>query len=254
MTAKGWRARRVRPGRAQPRPSTCSASTSSSCSRRSPPTQFGRSDDLDLLYGGTGPQPGHGRLLRRRRPAGRGGVGAAGRPRAAARRRVDEAIDAGLRRGARAVRPPPRTSPTHPDYDRVWAALAERRRAVHAPHRRRRRARAPARSTTTAAPVTDFLGGGENIRSKDYMGMHHSARAVPVGMVLDGVFERFPALRGGCIEQGAMWVVAVAAAARHRAGARSSRPSRRWTLPLRRPSTCTASCGSRRSRPSPSAG
>jgi hypothetical protein len=26
-------------------------------------------------------------------------------------------------------------------------------------------------------------------------------------MVLDGVFERFPRLRGGCIELGAMWVV-----------------------------------------------
>src|ERR1700674_5226765 len=26
-------------------------------------------------------------------------------------------------------------------------------------------------------------------------------------MVLDGIFEQFPRLRGGCIEQGAMWVV-----------------------------------------------
>jgi predicted TIM-barrel fold metal-dependent hydrolase len=26
-------------------------------------------------------------------------------------------------------------------------------------------------------------------------------------MVLDGMFETFPRLRGGCIEQGAMWVV-----------------------------------------------
>ena len=26
-------------------------------------------------------------------------------------------------------------------------------------------------------------------------------------LVLDGVFERYPGLRGGCIEQGAMWVV-----------------------------------------------
>jgi predicted TIM-barrel fold metal-dependent hydrolase len=26
-------------------------------------------------------------------------------------------------------------------------------------------------------------------------------------MILDGVFETFPNLRGGCIEQGAMWVV-----------------------------------------------
>ena len=26
-------------------------------------------------------------------------------------------------------------------------------------------------------------------------------------MVLDGIFEQFPRLRGGCIEQGAMWIV-----------------------------------------------
>ena len=26
-------------------------------------------------------------------------------------------------------------------------------------------------------------------------------------MVLDGIFEKFPRLRGGCIEQGAMWIV-----------------------------------------------
>jgi predicted TIM-barrel fold metal-dependent hydrolase len=26
-------------------------------------------------------------------------------------------------------------------------------------------------------------------------------------MVLDGIFEQFPGLRGGCIEQGAMWVI-----------------------------------------------
>jgi predicted TIM-barrel fold metal-dependent hydrolase len=26
-------------------------------------------------------------------------------------------------------------------------------------------------------------------------------------MVLDGIFEQFPRLRGGCIEEGAMWVV-----------------------------------------------
>ena len=64
------------------------------------------------------------------------------------------------------------------------------------------------RSTTTAAPVTDFLGGGENIRAKDYMAIApRRPRCSSSAMVLDGVFERFPGLRGGCIEQGAMWVV-----------------------------------------------
>ena len=64
--------------------------------------------------------------------------------------------------------------------------------------------------------VTDFLGGGENIRSKDYMAIHMPPEIFLSCLVLDGVFERFPGLRGGCIEQGAMWVGAVAQAPRPR--------------------------------------
>jgi uncharacterized protein len=56
-------------------------------------------------------------------------------------------------------------------------------------------------------PVTDHLGGGENLRSKDYLAIHHSPAVFLGAMVLDGVFDRFPALRGGCMEQGAGWVV-----------------------------------------------
>ena len=56
-------------------------------------------------------------------------------------------------------------------------------------------------------PVTDHLGGGENIRSKDYLAIHHSPEIFLGTLVLDGVFDRFPTLRGGCIEQGAGWVV-----------------------------------------------
>jgi uncharacterized protein len=56
-------------------------------------------------------------------------------------------------------------------------------------------------------PVSDFLGGGENIRAKDYMAIHQAPEQFLSVMALDGVLERFPGLRGGCIEQGAMWVV-----------------------------------------------
>ncbi len=56
-------------------------------------------------------------------------------------------------------------------------------------------------------PVTDFLGGGENIRSKDFMAIHVMPEIFLSAMVLDGIFEQFPRLRGGCIEQGAMWIV-----------------------------------------------
>jgi predicted TIM-barrel fold metal-dependent hydrolase len=56
-------------------------------------------------------------------------------------------------------------------------------------------------------PVTDHLGGGENIRSKDYLAIHHSPEVFLGVLILDGLFDRFPTLRGGCIEQGAGWVV-----------------------------------------------
>ena len=67
-------------------------------------------------------------------------------------------------------------------------------------------------------PVTDFLGGGENIRAKDYMAIHQSPEQFLSAMVLDGVLEDHPDLRGGCIEQGAMWVVPWLRRLDHRAG------------------------------------
>jgi predicted TIM-barrel fold metal-dependent hydrolase len=58
-----------------------------------------------------------------------------------------------------------------------------------------------------AMPVTDHLGGGENIRSKDFLAIHHSPELFLGALIYDGLFDRFPKLRGGCIEQGAGWVV-----------------------------------------------
>jgi predicted TIM-barrel fold metal-dependent hydrolase len=52
----------------------------------------------------------------------------------------------------------------------------------------------------------DFLGGGENIRSKDFINIGYWPENFLSVLALDGVFERFPGLRGGSIEQGAEWV------------------------------------------------
>ena len=105
--------------------STCSASTRSSCSARSP-RRSSRADDLELLYGGT---RAHNRAMvdfcaaDRRLIAGR--LRAAGRSRPRASRRRDEAIALGC--GAILVpsAPPRDKSPTHPDYMAVWARLEE---------------------------------------------------------------------------------------------------------------------------------
>ncbi len=53
---------------------------------------------------------------------------------------------------------------------------------------------------------TDFLGGGENIRSKDFINIGYWPENFLSVLALDGVFERFPHLRGASIEQGAEWV------------------------------------------------
>jgi predicted TIM-barrel fold metal-dependent hydrolase len=52
----------------------------------------------------------------------------------------------------------------------------------------------------------DWLGGGENIRGKDMIGLHHDAETFVGALVFDGVLERHPGLRLGVIELGAGWV------------------------------------------------
>ena len=51
------------------------------------------------------------------------------------------------------------------------------------------------------------LGGVDGIRAKDYTVVHYGTEAFFSAMVLDGVLEKFPKLRGGAIEQGAIWAV-----------------------------------------------
>jgi predicted TIM-barrel fold metal-dependent hydrolase len=81
----------------------------------------------------------------------------------------------------------------------------------------------------------DFHGGEENFRSVDYVGIPHPPMQTLATMIFDGVLERFPELRIGVIEQGAVWLPswmrqmesAIEAFARHeeRLRALSLRPS-----------------------------
>ena len=52
----------------------------------------------------------------------------------------------------------------------------------------------------------DFHGGDENFRSVDYMGIPVPPAQTLATLIFDGVLERFPALRIGVMEQGAIWV------------------------------------------------
>ena len=97
-------------------------------------------------------------------------------------------------------------SPGHPQHDKLWATLAE--------------ARIPFILHVGSAPLTigdewmndgkpDNLtarGGAEVIGSKDLTVIHFATHRFISALVLDGVFEAHPDLRGGVIEIGAGWV------------------------------------------------
>jgi predicted TIM-barrel fold metal-dependent hydrolase len=119
---------------------------------------------------------------------------------------AEEAIDD----GCRAVMVPSTAagerSPTHPDLDPFWHVLSGRNVPFVLHVGGGGRLLDPAFHNNDM-PVTDHLGGGENVRSKDYLAINHSPEVFLGVLILDGLFDRFPNLRGGCIEQGAGWVV-----------------------------------------------
>jgi predicted TIM-barrel fold metal-dependent hydrolase len=105
---------------------------------------------------------------------------------------------------------PPRThSPTHPDLDGVWARLQDAGIPLMLHVGGGGRPLRPSFHENGRPKPSDFLGGGENVRSKDYMVLHNPPEIFIAAMVLDGVFEKFPGLMCGVIEQGALWVPAL---------------------------------------------
>ena len=54
--------------------------------------------------------------------------------------------------------------------------------------------------------MPDFHGGAENFRSVDYMAIPFPPMQTLATLIIDGVLDRFPRLRVGVIEQGAVWV------------------------------------------------
>jgi uncharacterized protein len=101
---------------------------------------------------------------------------------------------------------PKRVSYTHPDYDAVWGRLAEAGVPFVLHVGGSRRSVPPSLHDNGLPPVSDFIGGGENVRSKDYIALSHSAELFLACMAMDGVFDRFPRLHGGVIELGASWL------------------------------------------------
>lgn len=119
-------------------------------------------------------------------------------------------LDAALAAGLKAVwvphRPPADRSPGHVDFDPFWARLAESGTPflVHVGGAPLQQARAW--MNNGRGLVADWMGGGENLRTKDIAILHQGPETFLSVLLIDGVFERFPTLRGASVELGAGWV------------------------------------------------
>jgi predicted TIM-barrel fold metal-dependent hydrolase len=119
---------------------------------------------------------------------------------------MEFAIGAGLRAIWVPHRPCGDKSPGHVEFDPFWEALAASRTpfVLHVGGSPLQLAKAWANNGR--APTRDWMGGGENLRTKDVAVLHEGPETFLSMMVIDGVFERFPALRGASVELGAGWV------------------------------------------------
>ena len=100
-------------------------------------------------------------------------------------------------------------APSHVDLEPFWELLAESATPflLHvggSPLQLHK-----AWTNTGRPPVKDWMGGGENVRSKDAAVLHQGPETFLSIILLDGVLERFPALRGAIVELGAGWVPAM---------------------------------------------
>lgn len=119
---------------------------------------------------------------------------------------IEASLDMGLGAIWISADAPGGRSPGHPLHDRIWATLAE--------------SGVPFILHVGSAPLSiddpwmndgrpdrrTARGGAEVIGSKDLTVIHHASARFISTLVLDGVLEKFPALRGGIIEIGAGWV------------------------------------------------
>jgi len=171
------------------------------------PVQFAKSDDLDLVYGGAA---AHNRGIvdfcgadARLLPVGYLPLEDPERAVAC----VEEALELGVAALWVNHAEPATVSPTHPAYDGVWARLAEAK-VPFAFHLGGVNSNQMAASyhNNGRDPGKDFIGSGENLRSKDFPHVHHDAENLLTCFVLDGTFEQFPDLRCAVVELGAGWV------------------------------------------------
>jgi predicted TIM-barrel fold metal-dependent hydrolase len=116
------------------------------------------------------------------------------------------AADNGLGAAWVAADAPGGRSPGHPAHDRIWRALAERGMPFILHVGSSSLQIDPEWMNDGFPDRVTARGGAEVIGSKDLTVIHHAAQRFISALVLDGVLDRHPDLRGGVIEIGAGWV------------------------------------------------
>lgn len=101
---------------------------------------------------------------------------------------------------------PPNHSPSHRSLDPVWAQAQDAGIPIVFHVGGTGDLIEPGYFNNGLPIPADFHGGEENFRSVDYMGIPGPPAQTLATMIFDGVFDRFPHLKVGVIEQGAIWV------------------------------------------------
>jgi predicted TIM-barrel fold metal-dependent hydrolase len=101
---------------------------------------------------------------------------------------------------------PKNHSPSHTDLFPVWAVAEAARLPIVFHVGGGGRLLDPRYFDNGLPPVTDFHGGAENFRSVDYMAIPFPPMQTLATMIFDRIFDHFPRLKVGVIEQGATWV------------------------------------------------
>jgi predicted TIM-barrel fold metal-dependent hydrolase len=125
---------------------------------------------------------------------------------ARARAHAGEALAAGCKALMIPSACPRRHSPSHTGLFPVWAQAEEAGIPIVLHVGGGGKLLEPAYFENGLPPVADFHGGAENFRSVDYMAIPYPPMQTLGTMIIDGVFDRFPRLKVGVIEQGAAWV------------------------------------------------
>ncbi len=120
------------------------------------------------------------------------------------------AAEEALNHGAKALlipnRMPKHHATSHVGFDPVWALAQEARVPVLMHVATPDLVMPPQHRNNGLPPEPDFHGGGENFRSVSYMAISSAPVQALSLLIFDGVLERFPNLKIGVIELGAVWL------------------------------------------------